>query len=107
MHIECTKENKTLTAALRGELDHHSANKVRETLDMLIQSEQIDELILEMSGVTFMDSTGIGVILGRFKLLSEKGGIVKIANAHGHAESILKMSGVFSIMDNIKINTYK
>ncbi len=101
MQIECTKEGKRIIARLRGELDHHSAKNVRETLDELLDNEQTEELILEMSGVTFMDSTGIGVILGRYKRINEQGGIMKIANAHGHAESILRMSGVFSIMEEL------
>lgn len=101
MHIESTKEQNKVVVKLTGELDHHSAKKVRETLDELLEYENISQMTLEMSGVSFMDSTGIGVILGRFKKINERGGTMKIENAHGHAESILRMSGVFSIVENI------
>ena len=80
MHIECTKEKNNAVVKLTGELDHHSAKKVRDTLDELIEYESISQLTLEMSGVSFMDSTGIGVILGRFKKINERGGTMKIEN---------------------------
>ena len=103
MFINSTQEGKRLVVKLVGELDHHSAEKVRTEIDEILEREQITEFILEMSGVTFMDSTGIGVVLGRYKKINERGGVMKISNAHGHIESILRMSGVFSIMENTNI----
>ncbi|MBQ9832893.1 MAG: anti-sigma factor antagonist [Clostridia bacterium] len=99
MQINYKQQDNKLIAELSGELDHHTAEKVRKSLDRIVASTQPQELIVEMSGVTFMDSSGLGVILGRYKKMNEHGGIMKIANPQGHAESIMRMSGVFSIIE--------
>ena len=61
----------TVTANLRGELDHFSADSVRTMLDELTQDKAVKYLILDMSGMTFMDSSGVGVIIGRYKRMRE------------------------------------
>ncbi|MBM6921955.1 anti-sigma factor antagonist [Phocea massiliensis] len=83
-----------LTAAIIGEIDHHTARRIREETDAVLQQDLPHELIFDFSGVTFMDSSGIGLIMGRYRLVSQWGGSVTIAGAPSRIERILKMSGI-------------
>lgn len=83
---------------LIGELDHHSAAQTREDMDALLRDEDINELILDLSGLTFMDSSGIGVILGRYKLMSARGGRLTIQKPGLNVDKLLRMSGIYGIV---------
>ena len=83
MEICRNMTGQTLTVALRGELDHHAAEQTRNTIDLLINELRPTELVLDLSGVTFMDSSGLGVVLGRYRLLSTRGGKMYITGAQG------------------------
>ena len=80
-----------LTAELFGELDHHQATGVREAIDREINEYDTKNLILDFSKVRYMDSSGIGMVLGRYRKLDEKGGSAVVQN-------ILNMAGIFSLM---------
>lgn len=86
-----------LVAGLFGELDHHCAEKVRRDIDSTMAEYETRDLILDFSRVSFMDSSGIGVVLGRYKKLKETGGRVMICGASGTVRNILTMAGVFSL----------
>ena len=73
MQITTKRTGTVLHAALSGELDHHSAAAVRQALDAAME-DGVRELVLDLSGVSFMDSSGIGVILGRYRILRARGG---------------------------------
>lgn len=98
MQLAKMKEGACVTVKLSGELDHHNAAITRERLDKLISNGAM-ELTLDMSEVTFMDSSGIGVILGRYRRMKERGGKLVISGCSGNAQRILKMAGVFSIVE--------
>ena len=83
-----------LTAAVIGEIDHHAARRIREETDAVLQQDLPHELVFDFSGVTVMDSSGSGLIMGRYRLVSEWGGKVRICGAPGRIERILKMSGI-------------
>ena len=87
-----------LTAYIRGDVDHHGASPLRQTIDESMKVFGCRDLILDFSGVTFMDSSGIGIALGRFKKLSKTGGKVVIAGCSEYIEKLLEMAGVFSLM---------
>ena len=87
-----------LIADLFGELDHHTAAKVRSSIDEMMQVYGSRNLIFDFSRVDFMDSAGIGVILGRYRKLQPDGGRVAIAACGQKIRSILNMAGVFSII---------
>lgn len=89
----------TLVADLSGEIDHHVAEKIRNDIDDEIRLYGTKNLILDFSKVTFMDSSGVGVVLGRYKKIKELGGKVTIRNADRLVKQILDISGVFSLMD--------
>lgn len=92
-------KGNTLVAGLSGEIDHHIAEKIRNDIDDEIRLYGTKNLILDFSKVTFMDSSGVGVVLGRYKKLKELGGTVTIRNADRLVKQILDISGVFSLMD--------
>ena len=74
--VTLKQDGKTLTALLSGEIDHHWAAILREKIDERAAAAAPAILILDFSAVTFMDSSGIGLILGRHKLVSAMGGVV-------------------------------
>ena len=88
----------TLVVCLSGEIDHHVAEKIRNDIDDEIKLYETKNLILDFSKVTFMDSSGVGVVLGRYKKVGERGGTVTIRNADRLVRQILDMSGIFSLM---------
>ncbi len=98
MPAEFTSEGKTLTAVISGEIDHHSAADIRVSADGELERLTPETLVFDMSGVTFMDSSGIGLILGRARLVQSWGGKVKIARPSERAEKILRLSGLGALI---------
>ena len=72
-----------LTVWLSGELDHHSARRMREEIDAAVERTKPARLRLDFGGVAFMDSSGIGLIMGRFRLMQLYGGIRKVIRLAG------------------------
>ena len=98
MRLKTQRQGRILKAALFGELDQHSAEQVRDELDELLREENITRLEFDLKGVSFMDSAGIGVILGRYKKLAARGGSMDVRNAEGSVEKVLRMSGVYTLV---------
>ena len=69
MPVTIEVNGNTMTARLSGELDHHHTQKLREEIDRSVQKEHPNRLILNFAGVEFMDSSGIGLVLGRYRLM--------------------------------------
>ncbi len=101
--IESKLVGTTLYVGLSGELDEGSATLVRSELDEAISIGEIRKVIIEMSELKFMDSTGIGVLLGRYKKLSAVGVPIFIANPSKTIDKILTLSGVYGIMPKIEL----
>lgn len=97
MTIFTDKKGTIARARLIGELDHHTATQVRSRLDALIV-DGIRELDLDLSGLTFMDSSGIGVLIGRYKLMNERGGKVVVIKSNMHVDRIMRMAGLYGII---------
>lgn len=87
-----------LKIKLRGEIDHHSAVSVRSSIDGLIRSRQPRELIIDMSAVDFMDSSGLGLIMGRYAIMKELGGTVSVADPNKSIEKIMGLAGMERII---------
>ena len=101
MQIKNRIYNNTLYVVLSGELDEFSAQSVRENLDEMFDQEGFNQVIIDLSELEFMDSTGIGVLLGRYKKLKSKNKPIFICNPSSHAEKIFKMTGLYEIMPKI------
>ncbi len=91
--VALKQEPEKLTAELSGELDHHNAKEIRETVDFAVREQLPPTLVLDFSKVTFMDSSGIGLILGRSHLMEEYGGVLEIHNPSPQIRKVLRLSG--------------
>jgi stage II sporulation protein AA (anti-sigma F factor antagonist) len=100
MYLEFTKHENILIANLSGELDHNSSEEVRVRIDDRIDRDNITKVILNFSGVNFMDSSGIGAVLGRYKKLSNKGGKLCIAEPSKNVNRIFELAGLYKVIKN-------
>ena len=99
MEIHASKKGPRMHARLCGEMDHHSAEQARNMLDTMLHDITIRDLTLDLSGVTFMDSAGLGVILGRYRILSLRGGKLTVCGMSSAIDRIFRMSGLYAIVD--------
>lgn len=84
----------SLTVYLEGDIDHHSARAIRSRIDTKLFLTRPDELVLDLSRVNFMDSAGLGLILGRFTKASELGVGFRLSSPSRHIQKILDLAGM-------------
>lgn len=101
MQIKSRIYNNTLYVILSGELDEHTAIYTRTQLDSLFEKITYSQVIIDLSELDFMDSTGIGVLIGRYKKLKSSKVPIYICNPSNHIEKIFKISGLYEIMPKI------
>lgn len=94
MQVKFTSKGTTLIAIIVGELDHHSAEHIRTKIDNEMMKATVKNLIFDFSKVTFMDSSGIGVIMGRYKNVNKLNGKVMAVNLSEQIKRIFEMSGI-------------
>ena len=94
MALYITLSEQSMTAYLAGELDHHSAKAVREEIDETASRGCPDELVLDFQNVSFMDSSGIGLVMGRYALMQELGGSLRVVNMSSHIRKVMKLAGL-------------
>ena len=99
MKIEYQKEEKILIFNITEELDHHTVEKIRRRADYEIEKYIPRKVILDFNKVSFMDSAGIGLILGRYKNISFLGGELEVVNVSSQVIKILNMSGLSKIIE--------
>lgn len=87
-------ENNSVTAKLQGEIDHHNAPSLRSDIDLAAEKHHPEELILDFGEVTFMDSSGIGLVMGRYKTVRTFGGKVIIRNAPAQIKKVMRLAGM-------------
>ena len=90
--------NNILTVKLDEDIDHNNALEIRKQIDDEINKRPIRKLILDFSAVEFMDSAGIGMILGRYKIINAVGGKVYISNPTYAVMKIIEISGINKII---------
>ncbi len=88
-----------LIITLGEDLDHHNAVSIREQADKIIMSRNIKYIIFDFSETDFMDSSGIGAIMGRYKKVNSMGGSVFVTGISKNIDRILKLSGIYKIVD--------
>lgn len=98
MNIEYFKESRTLILKIDGEIDHHSCEQIKKEADYEIQKNAPKKLVFDFKNVNFMDSSGIGLVIGRYKYLLRIGGDTEIINVNKEIKRILDMSGIFKII---------
>ena len=98
--MQFSQKDKSLYIKLEGEIDHHSAAGIRLSVDRAFEPTDCRNIIFDFGGVTFMDSSGIGMIIGRYKNAKERGGTVAISNMNPEISRIFQISGLAKIIDS-------
>lgn len=94
MPVEIRIEDGALTACVSGDIDHHTAAALREEIDDCVHTCRPRRLTIDLSRVSFMDSSGIGLIMGRYRLMSEYGGKVAVTGASPINLRMIKLAGL-------------
>ena len=97
MPVTIETNGSTMTARLSGELDHHHTQKLREEIDRSVQKERPARLALDFSGVEFMDSSGIGLVLGRYRMMQELNGKLVLRAMPPHSRRVMRVAGIGSL----------
>lgn len=94
MQTNIETADKQMTVYLSGELDHHNAPSVRDKIDETATCFHPEKAVLDFGGVTFMDSSGIGLVMGRYRLLESMGCTLEIRNLSTHAYKVMRLAGL-------------
>ena len=89
-----------LTVAPQGELDHCMAERIRNTIDATVLKTDAKVVVFDLSEVGFMDSSGIGMMIGRYKFMKRRGGGVRVRGMRQPVERVFRMSGLGQIIKN-------
>ncbi len=98
LKIDMKHSHNVLVVRLIGELDHHTAEKVREQIEKELAKDIYYHLVLNLKQLDFMDSSGLGMILGRYKKVSQLGGKMVICSVQPSIYRLMEMSGLFKIL---------
>ncbi len=104
MDIQFKRENECLRVLYCGEIDHHTAKGLCEQTDLKISMLKPKTVLLDFSFVSFMDSSGLAVVVGRKKLCDKYNIKIFVVNASGYPEKILKMAGADKLVDFLEEN---
>ncbi len=91
-----------LMIRLPEEIDHHRAGYISETADRYLLREEVQNVVFDFENTRFMDSSGIGIIMGRYRKISCFGGKVYAVNADSQIQRILRVSGLYRIVETVK-----
>lgn len=92
--VDITYQNGVMTAQLYGEIDHHIAPKIRSLIDARIESTRPQVLRMDFGAVSFMDSSGIGLVMGRYRSVSLTGGRCEVVNIPPTLQRVFSLSGL-------------
>ena len=98
MEFKYELENGCLTIRVPKELDHHCATQLRAEADLLIDSYRVNKLVFDFAGTEFMDSSGIGVVIGRSRNMNYSGGKVVAENMNERIRKIFVVSGLHKLV---------
>ncbi|MGI6549191.1 MAG: anti-sigma F factor antagonist [Syntrophomonadales bacterium] len=94
MHVDLESIRDTLMARIKGEIDLATADELREIIDERLKKDSYKAIILDLGGVSFIDSSGLGFILGRYKKITGQGGKMYIVRARPSVSRVLELSGI-------------
>ena len=98
MQVKFTNKGSTLVISIIGEIDHHSAEYIRDKIDAQMMKSTTRNIVFDLSRVGFMDSSGIGVVVGRYKNISKLDGKAAIVTPNAQIRKILEISGIQRII---------
>ena len=96
-----------LIAALAGEIDHHNSKQIREAIDAELERGGYKLLTFDLESVSFMDSSGIGMVMGRYRKMSYLGGQTYVTGIGEGVDRIFSMSGLYRIIPKYQERTEK
>ena len=102
MELSIAGKYRTLVVKLSGDLDHHSAGKLREKIDRELERTGAVNVAFDFGRVSFMDSSGIGLIMGRYKVVHALGGKIVIYGLSENVRRIIEMSGIDKLVTTAK-----
>jgi len=98
LQVELEQHRNTLIVRLRGELDHHTADIVRFKIEDALLRGRCHHVVLNLQELSFMDSSGLGVVLGRYKSVSSRGGKLVVCGAQPAVKRLFELSGLLKIL---------
>lgn len=98
MLLNFNEYDSTLLISIEGELDHHTSEIFKDQIDESVKGRKYDKVILNMKRLNFMDSSGIGVLIGRYKTLKSMGIDLAVVNVNSQVRKIFEISGLFKII---------
>lgn len=96
--LDFNMNESTLFVKLSGEIDHHTSVEIRETIDREFQKRRAKNILFDFDEVMFMDSSGIGMLMGRYRNVAITGGQVGLLNVSGNIDKVLALSGIYKLM---------
>ncbi len=102
MVIKTRMYGTSLYVEINGELDHHNTEILRDALQNAVLNKHVSNIIFDFSKLKFMDSSGVGLILGRYKEVKKQGGQIGIVNASPQVDRIMDISGLKKIIKTFK-----
>lgn len=99
MNLDFDIKNNILIVSVNGEIDHHTSEEIRGEIEDKFYRMNAKNLIFDFSKTSFMDSSGIGMIIGRYKYVKNFGGRVCVARVNEKFDRIFKMSGLYKIIN--------
>jgi len=97
MAIKIETHEDELEVFLSGEIDHHNSKRMREEIDKYAARIQPKTLILDFKGVDFMDSSGIGLVLGRYRMMQDMSGNIVLRNMPAHIKRVMRLAGIANL----------
>ena len=98
MKVTYNEKDKLLLLQITEEIDHHSSEKIRTRADFEIQKYIPKKVVMDFENVNFMDSAGIGMILGRYKMTTMFGGTMNMVNVNPSVKKVFEMSGILKLI---------
>ena len=92
-------QENCLTIFLPSEVDHHIAEEMRKNMDTIIENNHIRIVIFDFQNTEFMDSSGIGVIMGRYRMMGMRGDCIQATGVNSYIEKMLHLSGVYKFVE--------
>jgi len=96
--LKTVRCGRTLTVYLRDEIDHCCAQTLREEIETMLCDRDIDELVVDFTEVTFMDSSGVGMLIGRYKTMATRRGTIAAKNLSAQMEKLFRLAGLHRII---------
>jgi stage II sporulation protein AA (anti-sigma F factor antagonist) len=96
--IETSVTNGILVVRMRGELDHHAVESIRNDIELALENTHYRGLVLSFRGIDFMDSSGLGLILGRYRTVAQRNRKMALCEVNPSLQKIFELSGILKIV---------